>query len=39
MFLKILINSQNFVFVGVSLLIKLQTENLKLSEAAITDVL
>ena len=38
MFLKILQNSQMSIFAGVSLLIKLQAGNLKLSEAATGDV-
>ena len=38
-FLKILRNPQKNVFAGVSFLIKLQAENLKLSEAATRDVL
>ena len=39
MFLKILQNSQKNIFVGVSFLMKLQTVNLKLSEAATADFL
>ena len=39
MFLKILQNSQKNIFVGVSFLMKLQTVNLKLSEAATGDFL
>ena len=39
LFLKILQNSQKTIFAGVSFLIKLQAENLKLSEAATGDVL
>ena len=38
-FLKILKNSQKKISVGVSFLIKLQAENLKLSEATTGDVL
>ena len=38
-FLKILRNPQKNVFAGVSFLITLQAENLKLSEAATRDVL
>ena len=38
-FLKIFQNSQLNIFAGVSFLIKLQAGNLKLSEAAIKDVL
>ena len=37
--LKILQNSQKNVFAGVPFLIKLQAGNLKLSEAAVGDVL
>ena len=39
MFLKILQNSPKNIFAGDSFLIKLQTENLKLSEAVTGDVL
>ena len=39
MFLKILQNSQENVFAGVSFVIKLPAGNLKLSEAATRDVL
>ena len=39
MFLKSLHNSQKNIFVGVSFLMKLQTVNLKLSEAATGDFL
>ena len=37
--LKILQNSQKYIFAGVSFLIKLQAGNMKLSEAATGDVL
>ena len=37
MFLKILQNSQKNIFAGVSLLIKLQTGNLNLPQAAAGD--
>ena len=39
MFLEVLQNSQKNAFAGVPLLIKLQTKNLNLSEAATRDVL
>ena len=38
MFLEILPNSQKNIFAGISFLIKLQDEKLKLSEAATGDV-
>ena len=38
MFLEILQNSKKNIFAGISFLIKLQGENLKLSEAATGDV-
>ena len=37
-FLKILQNSQINIFAGISFLLKLQTGNLKMSEAATRDV-